>query len=134
MFTHIFQYSTTEIAGVGGFLLYVFNYSMLSLRRVSGDSIGYYVVNVCAASLVLIGLTASFNLAAALIQSFFIAMSTIGIALRLYRARRRSYGPPFGPVETPALRTLPRPAAQFQSARHWADASPETGSPDRVGG
>ncbi len=134
MFTHISQYSMAEIAGVGGFLLYVFNSSMLSLRRVSSECIGYYAVNICAASLVLIGLTTSFNLAAALIQSFFIAMSSIGIALRLYRARHR-YGPaPATPADAAPLRTPPRPAARFRSAPHWADASPGTGSPDRVCG
>lgn len=132
MLAYFSQYSLAEIAGVGGFLLYVFNYSMLSLRRISGDCIGYYVLNVCAASLVLIGLTASFNLASAMIQVFWVAMSTIGIVLRLYRARRLHYTE-LTRTDFDSEVTIPaQPDAPFQSAPHWADASRESGSPDRV--
>ncbi|MDQ2090129.1 CBU_0592 family membrane protein [Marimonas arenosa] len=74
-----------ECLGVIGFALYVMNYTLLALRRVSGDCITYYVVNCSAASLVLLGLAVSFNLAAALIQGFWIVMSLTGIGLRLIR-------------------------------------------------
>ena len=74
-----------EIAGVFGFALYVMNYAMLTFRRLTGDCITYYVINFSAASLVLLGLTASFNLAAALVQGFWIVMSLIAITLRLMR-------------------------------------------------
>ncbi|UYV38211.1 hypothetical protein N4R57_03740 [Rhodobacteraceae bacterium D3-12] len=77
--------SLFEIAGVFGFALYVFNYAMLTFRRLSGDCITYYVINVSAASLVLLGLTASFNLAAAMVQGFWIVMSLIAISLRVMR-------------------------------------------------
>jgi hypothetical protein len=71
--------------GVCGFLLYVVNYTLLTLGWVSGDSVIYYIVNFLAAALVLIGLSSNFNLASALIQSFFITMSSLGIAIRLLR-------------------------------------------------
>ena len=74
-----------EIAGVFGFMLYVFNYAMLTLRRFTSDDIIFFVINFSAASLVLLGLTASFNLAAAMIQGFWIVMSIIGISLRVSR-------------------------------------------------
>ena len=77
-----------EIAGVFGFCLYVFNYAMLTLRRFTSDDIIFFVINFSAASLVLIGLTVSFNLAAALIQGFWIIMSVIGISLRMSRRTR----------------------------------------------
>lgn len=118
--------SPREVAGVIGFLLYVLNYSMLSLRRISGDSLLYFAINFCASGLVLLGLTANFNLAAALIQLFFIVMSTIAIVLRLFRMRRLGYREIMSPRR-------PR-AARFRSGRHWADASPGTRSPDRVCG
>jgi hypothetical protein len=76
----------TEMIGVAGFFLYVTNYSLLTLRIWSSDELRYFVVNLTAASCVLIGLTHSFNLAAALIQIFFVSMSIIGIALRLRRS------------------------------------------------
>jgi len=78
-----FDLQLFEILGVMGFALYVFNYTMLTLRFVSGNSIRYFVVNLTAASLVLSGLSVSFNLAAAMIQVFFIVMSLLGILLRL---------------------------------------------------
>ncbi len=69
------------------------NYAMLTFRKLSGDHIIYYIINFSAASLVLIGLTASFNLAAALVQGFWILMSTIGITLRVIRKSRVSTFP-----------------------------------------
>ncbi len=39
------------------------NYSLLSLRVLSGDSARYFALNLLAALLVLVGLTHSFNLA-----------------------------------------------------------------------
>ena len=79
------SFSTPEIIGVAGFCLYVINYSLLTLQVLSGKAVSYFVINLCAASCVLVGLWASFNLAAALIQVFFIMMSLIGILLCLSR-------------------------------------------------
>lgn len=74
-----------EMIGVGGFFLYVANYTMLTLRILTGDCLRYFVLNIAAASMVLIGLSASFNLASAMIQGFWVVMSLIGIAMRLRR-------------------------------------------------
>lgn len=74
-----------ELLGVVGFLLYVLNYTLLTFRVLSGDSLRYFSINFCAASFVLMGLSTSFNLAAALVQIFWICMSTLAIALRLFR-------------------------------------------------
>ncbi len=80
-----------EYVGVIGFGLYVMNYTLLTTRVITGNSLLYFTVNLTAALCVLIGLTVSFNLAAALIQMFWVCMSLIGIALYLIR-------PPVGPV------------------------------------
>lgn len=80
-----------EFIGLIGFCTYVANYTALTLRWLRSDSITYFVINFCAASFVLIGLSASFNLAAALIQSFWIVISIIAIAIRL--ADRASWRP-----------------------------------------
>jgi hypothetical protein len=85
MSTYFFDLTIFEIAGVFGFGLYVMNYAMLTFRRLTSDCIIFYVINFSAASLVLLGLTASFNLAAALIQGFWIVMSVIAISLRVMR-------------------------------------------------
>lgn len=82
------QATLPEIIGVVGFALYVMNYTLLTLCRLSNRDLRYYVLNLSAASCVLIGLSTHFNLAAALIQVFFVTMSLIGIALRLHERGR----------------------------------------------
>ena len=77
-----------ELIGVGGFCLYVLTYALLTFRVVTAPSLTYFCMNLTAASCVLIGLTASFNLASAMIQIFWISMSLIGITLQLMRATR----------------------------------------------
>jgi len=77
-----------EIIGVIGFGLSVLNYSLLTLRRVTNDQVRYHVLNICAAACVLTGLMVHFNLAAAMVQTFWIAISSVGIVLRLYERAR----------------------------------------------
>lgn len=92
MFNDLFSNPTSlmEIAGVAGFGLYVCNYLMLTFRVLTGNCITYYVVNISAASLVLTGLMNSFDLASALIQIFWIFISTIAIAMRIKPSLSRS--------------------------------------------
>jgi len=89
-----FQFtSIMEIAGIAGFGLYVCNYMMLTFRVLTGNCIIYYMVNFSAASLVLIGLMNSFDLASALIQIFWICISSIGIFIRVRpNARHTQFG------------------------------------------
>ncbi|MGH1457511.1 MAG: CBU_0592 family membrane protein [Paracoccaceae bacterium] len=82
-----FDLTATELLGILGFCTYVSNYTMLTLRVISADCLPYFFINLCAAGLVLIGLSGSFNLASALIQGFWIVISLIGIAVRLRRRR-----------------------------------------------
>ncbi|GGX65212.1 hypothetical protein GCM10007385_37930 [Tateyamaria omphalii] len=79
-----------EVIGILGFALYVINYGLLTTRCLSGDCLTYFAINLIAASCVLLGLMASFNLASALIQIFWVAMSIIGILIRLRRRRYRT--------------------------------------------
>jgi hypothetical protein len=77
--------SPAEIIGVLGFFIYVLTYSLLTLRAIGSASMIYFILNLAAASFVLIGLTVSFNLASALIQLFWVTMSLIGIMLQFLR-------------------------------------------------
>ncbi len=74
-----------DIAGVIGFAIYVANYTLLTARVLSSNSVLYFCLNLTAASLVLLGLSVNFNLASALIQGFWVIMSILGIALRVLR-------------------------------------------------
>lgn len=76
-----------EAIGVIGFGLYVLNYTMLTMHHLTSHSKTYFVINIVAASCVLIGLTHSFNLASALIQGFWIVISFTAIFVRLRPAK-----------------------------------------------
>ena len=76
-----------DVVGVLGFCLYVMNYSLLTLHRLTSHSVSYFVINWLAAAFVLFGLIGAFNLAAALIQLFWIVISSAAILLRL-RSRK----------------------------------------------
>lgn len=77
-----------DLIGISGFVLYVLNYTLLTFRVLDTQHVAYFALNLTAASFVLIGLSASFNLASAMIQMFWICISIIAIALRLYDAKR----------------------------------------------
>lgn len=67
-----------DAIGIAGFGLYV-----LTFQRIGSETTVYFAINWLAATFVLIGLTTSFNLASALIQIFWIVISTIAIIIRL---------------------------------------------------
>lgn len=77
-----------EALGVIGFALYVLSYSLISLHRLDPRGTAYFGMNLAAASLVLVSLTAAFNLASMLIQLFWIAISIAAITLRCRRSGR----------------------------------------------
>lgn len=81
-----------EVIGIIGFAMYVLNYFLLTLNWVTSQSTRYFTMNMLAAIFVLIGLTHSFNLASALIQAFWIAISIFAIVIRLRQpVKRRSH-------------------------------------------
>lgn len=82
-----------DAIGVAGFGLYVLNYSLLTFQRVRSEQASYFALNWLAASMVLIGLINAFNLAAALIQIFWIVISTVGMFIRL--RKKRTIAPAF---------------------------------------
>lgn len=74
-----------ELIGVSGFVLYVGNYFLLTAGKLAAEQPAYFVLNGLAATFVLVGLMNTFNLASALIQVFWIAISIWGIYLRFGR-------------------------------------------------
>ncbi len=74
-----------EAIGVIGFILYVGNYALLTFNKLNSEDAMYFILNWVAATCVLIGLMSSFNLASALIQVFWIAISSWGIFIRFSR-------------------------------------------------
>lgn len=77
------QPGVADAIGVAGFGLYVLNYTMLTFRRIRTEHVAYFVINASAAGMVLVGLSASFNLASALIQIFWLIISLTAIVIRM---------------------------------------------------
>ena len=78
-----------RLVGVAGFLLYMASFAALQLEWIDGHGFACSLLNIAAACLVLISLTADFNLASALIQASWIAIGAIGVGIRLWHARKR---------------------------------------------
>jgi len=72
-----------ESIGIAGFCLYVCNYLLLTFQKLHSTDPAYFAINLVAATCVLLGLLVSFNLASAMIQLFWVVISTIAILLRL---------------------------------------------------
>lgn len=65
--------------GLIGFALYMMSYFLLQVGRLDGNGMVYCVLNLAAASFVLVSLTEHFNLPSVLIQISWIAISVVGI-------------------------------------------------------
>ncbi len=74
-------------AGLAGVVLYLRAYALLQAGRLRGSSYSYAILNLCAASLVLLSLTVAFNLSSAIIQAAWVLISILGI-LRLFWLNR----------------------------------------------
>ena len=77
-----------DVIGVAGFLLYLAAYLALTLRWISAPSAMYFLINLLAASCMLISLSTNFNLGSALVQIFWVGISLVGLSM-LWRARQR---------------------------------------------
>lgn len=80
-----------DAIGIAGFGLYVLTYGLLTLNRVDSKNLSYFVLNLMAASLVLIGLVGAFNLASALIQVFWISISIFAIVVRIRNRKEEGF-------------------------------------------
>lgn len=83
------QISAIEALGLSGATLYSISYLLSAYDRLPSQSPVYYLTKLVAASLVLISLFQDFNLASAVIQVFFIAVSLIGVIRHFDPQRRR---------------------------------------------
>lgn len=86
-----------DLIGILGFLLYLGNYILITFQWLDSRSIRFFGINILAAACVLFSLSEDFNLAAAMIQIFWIALGILAIILRLlpkwrYRAVRSVSG------------------------------------------
>jgi hypothetical protein len=97
-----------ETLGLAGAALYLLSYGLTALDKLPSNAPGYYVAKLVASALVAISLLEHFNLASAIIQSFFFLVSLLGIARHLHLNRRKAQTdynpqclplPPFPPLQ-----------------------------------
>jgi len=100
------------IAGLAGAACYLTSYILLQLKRIDGNGIAYTVLNVAAASLLLVSLFDQFNLASALIQVLWIAFGAYGVGVRLVRLRAHEES---GIEREPVKPAVPQPAGTYQT-------------------
>lgn len=76
----------TDIIGMTGTVLVVLAYYLLQLEKVASNSLIYNLMNLFGATLLLISLCFTFNLASFVIELFWIGASLIGL-WKLFRGR-----------------------------------------------
>ena len=77
-----------QTVGILGFLTYMASFALLQARVIDGNGTTYCVMNILAASLVLVSLADAFNLASLLIQVSWITIGLTGLSLRLFWAKQ----------------------------------------------
>jgi len=77
------EYAWHDLMGNLGVLLIVGSYFQLQINRISSSSPVYSLVNASGAALVLVSLSYDFNLSAALVESFWLLISLMGLFLRI---------------------------------------------------
>ena len=82
----------TDIIGMAGTLLVVLAYYLLQLEKLHSRSLGYNLMNLFGAVLLLISLCFTFNLASFVIELFWIGASLIGL-WKLYKGRNNNRHP-----------------------------------------
>ena len=75
------NYEWHDFFGNLGVLLIISSYFWMQIGRISGQSPVYSLVNAIGAALVLVSLYYEFNLSAALIESFWLLISLLGLFL-----------------------------------------------------
>lgn len=80
-----------ELLGLGGVATIVGAYLLLQLGRLDPRRLAYPAANGLGASLVVLSLLYDFNLAAFVVEGFWVLISLFGI-VRVLRARRRGRG------------------------------------------
>ena len=79
------NYQWHDLVGNLGVLLIIGSYFWLQLGRISGQSMMYSAINACGAALVLVSLYFEFNFSAAMVESFWLVISLMGMVLNRNR-------------------------------------------------
>lgn len=84
------DYQWHDVLGNIGVGMIIVAYFLLQIGRVSGQGAWYSIVNGVGALLILISLYFDFNLSAALVESFWLLISILGLVLALRRSAAKN--------------------------------------------
>lgn len=84
------DYHWHDLLGNLGVILIIGSYFWMQIGRISGRDPVYSIVNAVGAVLVLISLYFDFNLSAALVESFWLVISILGLFLGSREGRIRN--------------------------------------------
>ena len=74
-----------DLVGIAGAVLIIGAYLLLQLRRIDAENVWYSTANAAGAALILLSLWFNFNLAAVIIEAFWLLISLYGIGAALAR-------------------------------------------------
>lgn len=83
------MFALHNLIGGLGFVLLLGTYLLLQLNRIEAQSLLYSQLNALGAALLLVSLAFDFNLSAVLVESSWLVISLIGIAVTLVDKNRR---------------------------------------------
>ena len=116
-----------EWAGFLGVAFYLISYTLLQLGLIRGSGYSYALMNLCAATLVLVSLSAQFNLSAAIIQIMWIVISGFGILRIYWLSKRIRFNEDERILVREALANMPGAfARKFLDRGIWSDADAGT--------
>ncbi|WGH79942.1 CBU_0592 family membrane protein [Jannaschia ovalis] len=125
-----------QLLGLLGAVLYICNYCALAMRLVDTSGSLYFLLQLAAATMVLLSLSEAFNVGAMMIQIFFITVSLLALLTRLRRARtpqRRDRAARLRPLGTDPLRAR-RETRDPPATRNTGREDPEEAEAPAMGG
>lgn len=78
-----------DLVGSAGAALIVIAYGLLQTRRLDSESLAYSAMNALGSGGILLSLLLNFNLAAFIVEGFWLLISLYGLANWLHRRRER---------------------------------------------
>lgn len=113
--------------GLMGVLFYVSAYAALQAGFIRGNGYTYTILNLIAASLVLVSLTYNFNLSSAVIQTIWIAISVFGLVRHFILHHSTKLTADEAAFARSKLPGIPKPLARrLFLAGTWEDLQPGT--------
>jgi len=114
-----------EFAGLVGVAFYISSYAMLQAGLLRGSGYAYAILNLLAASLVLVSLFAAFNRSSAIIQIFWIVISVLGIGRKIWHHHRVKFSEDEEHLLRILFPTIEKPLARkFLDLGVWCDLEP----------